>query len=221
MKKMNTVKGQVVSSVVAVMVIGLMSVSAAVKAPAPQDEAPVMSAQVKEIQDSIEGLKKSMEALSVAASNAVAKGNSPEVGVQSMISAVEGVEGQLTDGSEMLRNVDATIKDAQDTMNDFKKRSVDAVYSDETRGDFERIVKEYEPTLQRLYKVRTELTKSRADVAACKKVLMEKKDVIAAYTKLGRAKELAALMEVCVSNVQVMVNSIRKIGGELAPPSKQ
>jgi hypothetical protein len=151
----------------------------------------------------------------------VAKGNSPEVAVQGMISAVEGVEGQLTDGSETLRNVDVAIKDAQDTMNDFKKRSVDAEYSDETRADFERIVKEYEPTLQRLYKVRTELTKSRADVAACKKVLMEKKDVITAYTKLGRAKELAALMEACVRNVQATVRAIRNIGGELTPPPKQ
>lgn len=219
---MKTIRQYVSGSVaLVVMLSGLLPVTAEVTGTVSPDDAPVMGAQVKEIQDSIQVLQKSMEALSLAASNSVAKGNSPEVAVQGMISAVEGVEGQLTDGSETLRNVDAAIKDAQDTMNDFKKRSVDAVYSDETRADFERIVKEYEPTLQRLYKVRTELTKSRADVAACKKVLMEKKDVITAYTKLGRAKELAALMEACVRNVQATVRAIRNIGGELTPPPKQ
>lgn len=209
------------SAALVVMLSGFLPVAAEVTGAVSQDETPVMGAQVKEIQDSIQVLQKSMEELSIKASNAVARGNSPEMAVQSMISAVEGAEGQLTDGSEMLRNVDAAIKDAQDTMNDFKRRSVNADYSDETRSDFERIVKEYEPTVQRLYKVRTELTKSRADVAACKRVLMEKKDVITAYTKLGRAKELAAIMEACVRNVQATVRAIRNIGGELAPPPKQ
>ena len=180
-----------------------------------------MTSQVKEIQDSIQTLQKSMETLAIAASNSVAKGNSPEIAVQKMISAVEGVSGQLAEGSDTLRSADAAIKDAQDTMNDFKKKSVDVAYSEETRADFERIVKEYEPTLQRLYKVRTELTKSRVDLDACKKVLAEKKDVITAWARLGQTKELAMAMEACVKNVQATVRSIKSIGSEWAPPPKQ
>lgn len=198
-----------------------MPVLAETTGSAASSESPAMTAQVKEIQDSIQALKASMEMLAVAASNSVAKGNSPELAVQEMISAVEGVSGQLTDGSDTLRSVDVAIKDSQATMNEFKKNSVDVAYSEETRADFETLVREFEPTLQRLYKVRTELTKSRVDLDACKKVLAEKKDVMAGYAKLGRAKELATLMEACVKNVQATVSSIKRIGGGWVPPPQK
>lgn len=189
-------------------------------APAATDEATVPPS-IAIVQRDLQRLTATLGAVLSSATNATTAAANKAAGVDAMIEAVDDAANQLTDDSAMLKAVDAAIKEGQETMNDFKRKSVDATYSEETRKEFEQITKGYEPTLQSLYKSRSKLTSEREDLARCKKILTEKKDVISAYQKLGRLKELARAMEQCVQSVRDTVESIKALNtGIVEPPPK-
>jgi hypothetical protein len=180
---------------------------------------PGQSKQVKIVQDEIKRLEQSITAVFTVATNASSPAKAMQE-VEGMIAGVEKAITQCSDGSQMLKAVDEAIKAGQDTMNDFKKKSIDATFSDSTRAGFEARVKRFEPTLQSCYMYRTKVTKYRDDLDACKRLLSEQKLLIAADLQIGDLEAVAATLKQCVEAMEGVVGAVKKLGNELPPPPK-